>query len=67
MAVGDAHGYNPDSSGKPLCAAQSLERIAGKGPRNGTLVLFLLGNCVLKIPQAPEERYHNRNGICVRD
>jgi hypothetical protein len=64
MAVEDAHRHTPDNSGKPLCAAQSLERIAGKGPRIGMLNLFALDNFVLKIPQAPEERYHNRNGIC---
>ncbi len=63
IAVGDTYRHTPDSSGKRLCAAQSLERIAGIGPKNGMILLFLLGNCVLKIPKAPEERYHNRNGI----
>ena len=44
---GSAHRHTPDSSGKPLCKAQSLERIAGIGPKNGMLLLFLLGNHVL--------------------
>ena len=47
IAVGDVHCHTLDRSGKPLCAAQSLERIDGIGPKKkqeggDITILFIL-------------------------